>query len=221
MPKLLDAYSGENAQIYDERRQKSARWAQEVAAMGDILSELKPEVVLDCPFGTGRWTEQYLAIDAGVVGVDLSEGMLAEAKQKLEAAGIGDSDRFRFIEASIFDIGSNCDVGDIDCALCIRFVNWIPMPDVHRAMAALSSTSASSLVVGASVVPSDTGFLKKLSMKKSLAKTNKKAAGKPPQHVHNEDEFLAAVQENGWTLKIKTPIFQNKSRENFFYVFTR
>jgi len=85
MNQLLEAYSGDRAEGYDERRAKSTRWKNEIAAMDAMLGAVKATRVLDCPFGTGRWVPQYLDHGLSVIGVDLSAGMLAEARTKIEA----------------------------------------------------------------------------------------------------------------------------------------
>jgi demethylmenaquinone methyltransferase/2-methoxy-6-polyprenyl-1,4-benzoquinol methylase len=77
-----------------------------------LLEKEKPSAILDVATGTGDLAIAEAAIKPGkIIGVDISEGMLAIAKQKINKAGlsniiqveVGDSENLRFSE-NTFDV---------------------------------------------------------------------------------------------------------------------
>lgn len=220
MDKLLEAYSGDKARGYDARRAKSGRWQREIAAMDSMLAEVKPRRLVDCPFGTGRWIEQYEACGAeAVIGIDLSRGMLDEAEAKLQALPAERREAYRLIEASIFDVTPEM-VGDSsDLIVCIRFLNWVSFADAERAMAALTRLGAERAILGISVVPQQAGALRRIIYRLALKWANRK--GGPSQHVHGEAEMLALLSRLGWRVQRQEQVMSRPSRKNYFYLLER
>jgi SAM-dependent methyltransferase len=221
MDKLLEAYSGDKARGYDARRSRSSRWQREIAAMEGMLAEVKPRRLVDCPFGTGRWIDQYesCAVEA-VVGIDLSRGMLDEAAAKLQSLPAERRDRYRLIEASIFDVTPDM-AGDIaggkpDLVACVRFLNWVSFGDAERAMKALGRFGAGHAIVGISVIPEDAGVLRRMVYRLALKWANRK--GGPSQYVHEEAEMLALLSRLGWRVQRKAMVMSRPSRRNYFYL---
>ena len=220
MNKLLEAYSGDRARAYDARRSKSKRWKAENRAMEQFLSDLAPSTVLDCPFGTGRWIDLYEAFKMKVTGVDLSQGMLDEASSKLDELSPERRSFYSLERASIFDLVPHG--GPVpDLTVCIRFLNWVGFDDVERALNRLTEFGSPAMIVGASVVPANTGLFRSLLYKLSLAAINLRAAGKPKQHVHSEEKLLAAFSKLGWHVAAREEIMRRNARVNYFYRLTR
>ncbi|MDQ4140457.1 MAG: bifunctional demethylmenaquinone methyltransferase/2-methoxy-6-polyprenyl-1,4-benzoquinol methylase UbiE [Bacteroidota bacterium] len=78
----------------------------------DLVAKTKPEYILDIATGTGDFAIEALRIKPKkIIGVDISEGMLAVGRQKLEKKKIshlielksGDSENLEF-EANSFDV---------------------------------------------------------------------------------------------------------------------
>lgn len=66
----------------------------------------RPELAaLDLGCGVGRWSQELARRGARVVGVDLSETMLAEARRRAEAAGLGGACRFVRQDLAALDAG--------------------------------------------------------------------------------------------------------------------
>ncbi len=206
-------YTGSVASRYDEKRQRSSRWWNEVKVFGGWLQETPPSTILDCPFGTGRWIPQYDEIGAKVIGVDISGDMLAEARKKMERP-----DAYELIEGSIFD--TDCSQMAVDLIACIRLLNWMPYDQVVRTITGLSACPANQMVVGCSVVPAGTSPLKRFLMKGLLRLKNMRTRS-GSQFVHDEKGLLEAVESQGWKLDEKQFIFRNSTRENLFYRFSR
>lgn len=92
-----------------------------------VLARLAPvrgDMVLDIGCGNARDIVPILEAGASIVGVDLSEGMIAQARLDLAAAGqhgavleVGDASRLRFADASF------------DKVLCSEVIEHIPDAD--------------------------------------------------------------------------------------------
>ncbi len=210
---LADRYKGDVAAGYDRKRSGSVRWRNEVAAFEGFLSTVKPGRILDCPFGTGRWISHYDAIKASVVGMDISDDMLDGARGKLRRP-----ESYQLVTGSIFSY----DFATIstDLIVCVRFLNWVPLPDALRAVARLSQADAPKLLVGCSVVPERVSSLRRFVMRFSLAAKNAFSKG-GTQYVHEECAFMQGMRACGWMLSGTRFVFRNMSRYNYFYLFSR
>ena len=99
--------------------------------------------VLDVPVGTGRFLPLYAEIDARVIGVDLSEDMLAQARSRLAeypnldaALLLGDLTRLPTDDASV------------EVAVCIRFMNLVNLSVAQSALAEMKRVSAGRIILG-------------------------------------------------------------------------
>src|SRR5258706_131819 len=66
--------------------------------------------VLDVGCGVGRWSRLLAARGADVLGVDLSPTMIAQARRRAVAEGVGDRCRFRVQDVSNLDVGERFDL---------------------------------------------------------------------------------------------------------------
>lgn len=113
-------YRGKKADTYDEIRTKQARWDFEDNVVGKWLGELRPNSVLDCPVGTGRFIKIYKAMDVEfVTGVDVSERMIALAKRKARSYP---NDLKLEVGDALHIIAKN---RWYDMAICVRFLDLI------------------------------------------------------------------------------------------------
>jgi SAM-dependent methyltransferase len=79
-PEVVRCYESDRFSGWLGRR----RWAAEQSALRSVFDLLPPgSLVLDCPVGNGRWTEQLLGRGHHVVGADLSPAMLDAARARL------------------------------------------------------------------------------------------------------------------------------------------
>lgn len=217
MSDLQVRYTGENATNYDAKRSKSRRWRNEISTMERFLDQIRPKVVLDCPFGTGRWIPQYNTINAEVIGIDLSDGMLKEARAKLDLAGSAVAERYILVEGNIFDLASENLPKEPDLVVCVRFVNWIPFEKVKDVIARQTALAAKEMIIGASLVPDSASRLHKAFYRWSLKWVNKRAAGKPAQYVHEEADMVGLFKEHGWKIVEQAEILRRSSRVNYFF----
>ena len=81
-----DTYYRKRARTYLERRLRQDWWHVEQAAMRDLLARLPEGLdVLDMPFGTGRFVEDFHARGHRVAGLDASDAMLRAAQEAIGA----------------------------------------------------------------------------------------------------------------------------------------
>lgn len=217
MNKLLEAYSGDRATGYDDRRSKSSRWKAEIAAFEAMLSNAKATRVLDCPFGTGRWIPQYAEQNLSALGIDLSAGMLAEAEAKIRGYPEATQGRFTLKEQSIFDLSPADFPAQPDLLVCVRFLNWISEPEVEQVIALLSAFDAKQMILGASVVPKNAGTLARLWYRTSLKLINLRHPDRPVQYVHDENWFLSLLNAHGWRVSDQRQTMRRNARVNYLY----
>jgi SAM-dependent methyltransferase len=216
MNQLLEAYSGDKARNYDARRATSKRWRREVEAMESMLADVRPSSVVDCPFGTGRWIEQYEKIGAQVTAIDLSQAMLDEAQSKIAALPETRRTAYNLVCQSIFNLEPLAERRP-DLTVCIRFLNWVEFPDAERALQRLSDLGSPVMIVGASLVPAHTGPLRRLWYRLSLGMINLRGRKRPKQYVHAEDAFLALLDRLGWRVIDRRKIMSRNARVNYFF----
>lgn len=113
-------YRGEVAETYEQERGRDRQWRREAEALGRHLSAVAGDVVLDVPFGTGRFASVYLDRGVDVIGVDISPDMLAVAandptvKQLAPSLLEGEVERLPLGDASV------------DYVVSTRLLNWLP-----------------------------------------------------------------------------------------------
>lgn len=133
MALLSDWYYGKHATGYEAKRRKSRIWAAENRAVESFV-ERGP--VLDVPIGTGRYIPIYQSKGLDFVGVDISPDMIAEAKKRADfEAHIG----------SVTDLPFNR--RQFATAVCTRLMNWLPLPDMQKAVRELHRV-AGEVIVG-------------------------------------------------------------------------
>jgi len=145
--KARQKYTGATARTYDEKRVGDARWQNEQDAVAlmlyRVLHERGQATVLDIPVGTGRFFEIYRRLPVDVVGMDVSEDMLDEARIKLVASD-------RAIELKYGDIlDPTTRIPHPDVAVCVRIMNQFTMDEARRALQNLKHAGARFIIVSA------------------------------------------------------------------------
>jgi ubiquinone/menaquinone biosynthesis C-methylase UbiE len=141
---LSTAYTGEAAAGYDARRAPTTKWLTEDETVRDLLRVLPPGAsVLDVPVGTGRFLELYQERGFKVAGRDISPDMLRAAQGKLnELDGLDCS-------LDLADIRTIPEYdGQFDCALSVRFLNWVDARGLEDSLRELRRVSKRYLIVG-------------------------------------------------------------------------
>lgn len=120
-------YMGAVAREYVERRADSAKWRREQHVVEAMVAALPaPGLVLDVPFGTGRFAGAYARAGHRVLGLDISGDMLREAGAVTGSVAPAPS----LVQADAEALPLRDDA--VDYLVCTRFLNWLPGPAVDR-----------------------------------------------------------------------------------------
>ena len=145
MPSNADFYRGRVAESYEANRSSSEVWAREDALIEEILGDLRIPaggLVLDAPVGTGRFVQLLGRYDVRLLGIDVSDEMLEQARVRGKTDGmfaVGDLTKLP-IESS-----------SVDVALCIRFAHLVSRSTLRAAMREFARTInlGGVLIIGA------------------------------------------------------------------------
>lgn len=119
-----DKYYGAVARNYDRERAHSIRWARELVAVSDFVTE---GPVLDIPLGTGRFVDIYKVKDLAFTGVDISGDMLEVALSKHPGIDARPGDIFQIPFPD----------GTFPTAVCVRLLDWLTPAEMVAAIAEL------------------------------------------------------------------------------------
>lgn len=135
-------YKGSVAEDYLEGRIYDRRWQREQDVLEKFLRQIAPEsALLDIPLGTGRFIEFYAGLGHRVYGLDVSRDMVAQAQS--EAAThqasllplLGEAERIPLRD------------GSVDYVVCVRFLNWVPLPVVARILGEFDRVARKGVLV--------------------------------------------------------------------------
>lgn len=149
---LKKTYFGAEAQKYDRKRAGQRIWPIEQSVTREMLASIAAKedhlTLLDIPVGTGRFFEYYKELSCQVIGMDVSEDMLSEAKQKSEQLAYPVT--LRLGDVFAISLPDN----DVDVSLCMRLLNLFSFDDFSRALGELSRVSKQDIICGVTVKPS-------------------------------------------------------------------
>ncbi len=172
---LTDRYTGATALHYDARRTGTLKWQTEQAIVERLLGTL-PEgaSVVDIPVGTGRFLPLYRKLGLAATGMDVSADMLARAREKGTGLPLRLSD-IRHIAASD---------GEYDCALCIRFLNWVDDDGLRAAVRELARVSRQHVIAGVRSYAPLSRLTLRRRIRQQWARWQPRAAGALVVHDH-------------------------------------
>lgn len=143
-------YTGAVAAGYDAKREQSAKWLAEDRIVRDMLDDMPVgTTVLDVPVGTGRFIPFYEERGFEVVGLDVQDDMLCEARKKVRSTGV------MLAKGNVLDLphvgGMTMRTGGVDVALMIRLSRWLEPDDCRKAMAGLAQVARKRIIFTARV----------------------------------------------------------------------
>lgn len=132
-------YTGRMAQNYDAQRVGTEKWREENRVIRQLLEPWPAGTrVLDVPVGTGRNLPFFVRHGFRVVGLDISEDMLSQARNAVTAmlghVRIGD----------IFHTGLDDKYADL--TLSIRFMNQVGPEDMQKALIELQRVTRKQII---------------------------------------------------------------------------
>lgn len=136
-------YRGAKARNYERNRTGQRRWRLETEAVADWLPR-RGGTVLDVPCGTGRFLPLYADFGLHVTGVDISEEMLAVARNKLTNLSAAQRRRIHLEQESI--LGDEW-FHEHDCVVCVRLLHLVSQRECGRILERLCSTARSRVIL--------------------------------------------------------------------------
>lgn len=136
-----DIYHGSIAEGYHQSRSKSPKWEQERQSLLSLLDEC-PDIhrVLDVPFGTGRFVQDYRTRGLEVVGLDSSLDMFNASRVYLREHSIA-QDETTFVVGDAFALPFADE--QFDAVVCVRFLaSVVALKDVPMVLAEIARVSA-------------------------------------------------------------------------------
>lgn len=213
---LFRRYSIRGAKRYEARRQ-SARWAAEAKAFEQFYQRVNPRKVLDLPVGTGRFFDTYVRSKTEVLGVDISENMLAEAAAKIPPGA-----PIRLLRADVLDVGQPSPLGGgYDLIVCMRFIYWLRPQELAIMLRKFAATGAPCLVVSTKVALDEPQTILGGGWKRSARRLRAHLYRTVVKRVYREQDLLEIFSANGWTLAEKAPLVNTLSVRYFCYFFAR
>lgn len=200
-----DRYRGVAARQYETRRRETQQWQNEDTILSAILSEIAPNSkVLDVPVGTGRLLDMACQRGHRILGIDVSEDMLSEARKR--NAVVDGCAELCTGDIEALPLRTN----SVDYAFSIRFMNWVPLPVLESALSEIDRVSIKGVVVQVKL----TRPLTPREMLKALIKRVRVSPTRPRQRrslsrkptptapsartfVHREPEFEAVLDRTG------------------------
>jgi SAM-dependent methyltransferase len=189
LPGPYDGYSkyGEiEAETYDALREHEALWRFENAFVERWFADNAPTTLLDLPVGTGRFVQLYPR-NARVIGMDISEHMLAEAERKRTRLGM---ENVRLRRGDVFAL--DAEDAEFDAILCWRLLHLLPEDKLVPALRELRRTLRGTLIAQAYVHGSP---LRRFASRAArLAERTLRLA--PPQHPLRSSDHIAAYNHS-------------------------
>jgi ubiquinone/menaquinone biosynthesis C-methylase UbiE len=201
-----DRYRGAVATGYDSYRLKQPKWHREQEIVSSLLKVLPRNATLvDVPVGTGRFFEFYKSLGLRPTGVDISDDMLDQARQKAHAVGLD----VTLEPGNILQLGYPD--GTFDAALCLRLFNLIPLADVAQAVSELARVSRRYVIVGARhFTPAVELATRPVSLLGQLVTKLRRRIVKSVLTIHSRPALLSALTGSG--LKVARSVRVERSR---------
>ncbi len=146
-----DDFSGDKARTYELVRTRHPNWDAEQAVYETLVSGFADRsVVLDVPFGSGRFADVYNRKHMSVIGIDSSPDMLAEAV-RLRGEAIREFD-LRVGDARRLPV----DDASVDVVVCCRFLAGIvSFGDARKVLAEFRRVTRSAAIIDLAIRNAD------------------------------------------------------------------
>ena len=168
------------ARNYEAKRMTQERWDLENEIVETMLMQQRNDIIrlLDIPVGTGRFLAMYKVLGISVVGVDISEEMLRQARGKGHPVHleIGDATKLRFKDQ------------EFDAAVCVRFLDLIEEDAMRQVMCELFRVTRKHIILTIRLGT------------KYIAKVN--------TATHDRAKFKRFIRYHDWWVANQRPIFK-------------
>jgi ubiquinone/menaquinone biosynthesis C-methylase UbiE len=184
-----NAYTVEIASSYEDDRKAEIIWNVEQSYMKNLVDNMSHNCsLLDIPIGTGRFLEFYTEKKLNIFGIDISEAMLAEARNKTSSDDvnleIGDVNSLRFCDRTF------------DYIICWRLLHLFPNESLKNIITELSRVASDTLYIQAYVKDRSNLSVRLKAVIYRLFFGTSIAVNKPWSHIQSyahEEKFLLQV----------------------------
>lgn len=203
-----DSYYGNKAADYLTKRVGEPKWQSEERIVEEFLAKQPAGgIVLDVPFGTGRFAKLYLDRGMDVYGIDISDEMLSIARRELgETADrchiqVGSADGIPFPD-SHFDLIVSC-----------RFFTLISLPMAKRVLGEFRRVGKGRVLINFRVKKKE-----KSALKRFLSGLGMGGGGSRPfKKSATEQDVVRLFTSQGFEVKDRKTIEENERSVFYFY----
>lgn len=190
---MYDGYRkyGENeAREYDVAREVEPVWHAENRFVEEYFQTSNPGRLLDAPVGTGRFLPYYHQVRE-VVGLDISESMLLEAKSRVSRLGLGNT---RLTSGDIFAL--SYPDAYFDVVVSWRFLHLLPREMLVPALRELRRVASGDVLIQAYLAPGPLGML--IGAVRRSPRTVARLLGFPQKHGAKEAWSHIQAYHHSW-----------------------
>ncbi len=217
--KLAETYTGNTAERYDEKRSTSPKWHGENLVIDSLLSKLPAKLrLLDVPVGTGRFIELYKKYRITATGVDISNDMIAVAKNKAAQLEVN----IDLQQGSVLDLKFSD--GTFDCALCVRLMNWLHSEEMDQAIGQLSRVSKKHLILGIRSYGQSSNFALRILtwFTTHIRQKTPKSSRKWQAIIHDKAKIESSFQKHSLKIIQQQTVPQGRQGTDYiFYLLTK
>lgn len=128
-------YFGEKARVYDAKNTETDKRRREEIALREFMKDASG-TVLDIPVGTGHFFHIYRVLDLNVIGMDVSNEMMDQARMKAPEVDIRYGD---IMQIPLSD-------SEVDIAVCIRLLSLIDTDEMILALKELARVASQFII---------------------------------------------------------------------------
>lgn len=216
--RVKQKYEGEAALKYDERREGTAKWQNEQDAVELLLRKVLGEhdgiTLLDIPVGTGRFFDLYAELSVDVVGMDVSEDMIAEAMKKRSTSMENISlQRGDILKPEKIDVRP-------DVLVCIRLMHWFDFDEVRQTLKSIKTLDPDYFIIGLRHFPQqDTPFIESIVRKSyrfMRCTLEPLVTDDASRNVHLESKWNRELSRNDYIVENRVLVAQSITGSQYY-----
>lgn len=233
---LKQQYRGDTAARYEDERKTSEKWNNEQRAVERYLRDIDSNVdaaleILDIPVGTGRFFDIYRELDVDVLGADVSEDMIEEARENTS-----EDDRIALTRGDIFQL-ETLDI-EPDIVVCVRLMNWLELDDLTDAIRNMADTDTEFAIVSVRTYApagSTDGSSRPVSLGREAIRVlrtegpralidstvsfvRNRTSSEPSITVHHREDLIAVIEDAGFDVADRELVDEGAGTEYHIYL---
>lgn len=207
-------YVGDVASKYDSVRDKEFKWISEQNIVRSYLSRVpKESTILDIPVGTGRFLEFYREFGLIPTGMDTSEDMLRQSRNKSAQIKV----MTNLLYSDIRNIEANND--SFEHTVCIRLLNHLGSDNIESAISELSRVTSKSIICGVRTLAPFRELVRDRQLRQWPAQQLLRAfplVRRSALSIYNPRKIERIIEKNRMRIIDKTRVIQRKHGIDYF-----